>query len=66
MSVREETALLLQDVYTLTHMQAGLGKRNLSLDINWGTFRSRVEGVLVAEGVELPELLDVSGVSADE
>lgn len=38
----------------------------MSLDVDWAKLRLRVEGVLVREGLEIPERLELSSVEKEE
>ncbi len=58
--MNSDTVALLQDMYRLAHVQATLGKQDMSLDLDWAKLRLRIEKVLVREGLEIPERIEVS------
>ena len=55
----KDTVGLLKFLYQLAHMQAGLVRENMSMVVDWAALRLRLEGVLVGEGIELPELPEI-------
>lgn len=64
--LNKNTRTLLQDMYRLVHVQAALGEQDMSLDIDWVALRLRIEGVLVREGLEVPERLDIQQIEQEE
>lgn len=58
--MNSDTVALLQDMYRLARVQATLGKQDMSLDLDWAKLRLRIEKVLVREGLEIPERIEVS------
>lgn len=58
-AIAENTAVLLQDLYRIAHMQAQLDEQNLSLEIDWQALRLRLDQALVREGIEVPKAPEI-------
>jgi hypothetical protein len=61
----KDTAALLRDLYQIAHMQAGLSKQDMTLQLDWAKLRLRLNDALVREGIKVPELPEVQAAQGE-